>query len=499
MTPPSTDAPPFDLSRLTDVAWLKDRFDASGMTPQGVASLAPMLMRGGLADGLRRLDADQVEGLTGEPARTLARLFIIGTPVTRDAALKVLGQAGLAQLLDAGVLRASGDDVSSCVCLTPTQGVLAASDHYVSDAHPDAGPSHVLGVGNASVATADLTVRKPGRLALDIGAGQGFLAVLASRHCASVIGTEINPRAIAMATLTARLNGVSNIDLREGSFLDPVKGMEGRFDLIVSNPPFIITPRGGLTAITSGLTGDGAAEHLLREAPAFLREGGWMTMLLSWHHPLKGDWSQRPRDWIAKAGCDAWLMRFSTSEPGAYFRELAATPGEGATLDFKAWQEFCAANNVGAVSYGAMILRKVPGEGWVRVDTQPHQARRGPAGPLIERIFDTQRVLMSVQDTTRFMSLRLRAVEGTKIITPPPGSGAPPGQVQLQHPQGLLMPMMIGREVADSLGAFDGSRPVRAIVKGPSGAAAAHEFEKRVRTLLSEMLARGYFTVVTGD
>ena len=63
----------------------------------------------------------------------------------------------------------------------------------------------------------------------------------------------------------ADLNDLA-IELRPGSLLDPVAGE--RFDLIVSNPPFVITPRSAGVPLyeyrDAGLVGDGAVEALVR-------------------------------------------------------------------------------------------------------------------------------------------------------------------------------------------------------------------------------------------
>lgn len=60
-----------------------------------------------------------------------------------------------------------------------------------------------------------------------------------ARHAARIVGTDVNPRALELAALTAALNG-ADVDLREGSLYEPVAGE--LFHLIVSNPPFVMSP-----------------------------------------------------------------------------------------------------------------------------------------------------------------------------------------------------------------------------------------------------------------
>src|SRR5690606_34305992 len=117
---------------------------------------------------------------------------------------------------------------------------------------------HVLGVGGASRTLAELIVPTPVDRALDLGTGCGIQALLIARHADEVVATDISERALAFAELNARLNAVTNIEFRHGSMFEPVAGEA--FDLVVSNPPFVITPRvEGVPAYEyrdAGLVGD---------------------------------------------------------------------------------------------------------------------------------------------------------------------------------------------------------------------------------------------------
>ena len=63
-----------------------------------------------------------------------------------------------------------------------------------------------------------------------------------------------------------RLNGVENVELRLGSFLEPVAGE--RFGLVVSNPPFAISPERELIFRDSGLGRDRVSENLALSLPS---------------------------------------------------------------------------------------------------------------------------------------------------------------------------------------------------------------------------------------
>ena len=75
-----------------------------------------------------------------------------------------------------------------------------------------------------------LTPRPRVDRALDVGTGSGIHALLAAQHARQVIATDVNPRALAYTELNAALNGLRNIETRQGSLFEPVEGET--FDLI---------------------------------------------------------------------------------------------------------------------------------------------------------------------------------------------------------------------------------------------------------------------------
>lgn len=123
---------------------------------------------------------------------------------------------------------------------------------------------------------------------LDIGVGSGCIAVALAKQLpnAMVTGTDISELALAIARRNALKNGV-DIEFFSGSMLGPVGGR--RFDLIVSNPPYIPTadidglqpevrdfePRGALDGGPDGLD---AYRMLVPVVPDYLNPGGWLLV-----------------------------------------------------------------------------------------------------------------------------------------------------------------------------------------------------------------------------
>ncbi|NLN59515.1 MAG: peptide chain release factor N(5)-glutamine methyltransferase [Deltaproteobacteria bacterium] len=124
---------------------------------------------------------------------------------------------------------------------------------------------------------------------LEVGTGSGAVAVaLASeRPDIQITATDVVPEALAIARANAEANGVQDrITFLQGNMLEPVSG---RFDLIVSNPPYIsrhdydslppgIREYEPMGALVPGPEGTEAHGILIQESPSFLYAGGWLLM-----------------------------------------------------------------------------------------------------------------------------------------------------------------------------------------------------------------------------
>ncbi len=121
---------------------------------------------------------------------------------------------------------------------------------------------------------------------LDLGVGSGVISVTLANELADchIVGLDLSPEAIAVARRNAEtLGGADKIEFRESDYFAAV-GDKERFDLILSNPPYIAEPDyAGLPpevladpklALTSGADGLDAARVILSEAPRFLAPGG---------------------------------------------------------------------------------------------------------------------------------------------------------------------------------------------------------------------------------
>jgi hypothetical protein len=234
-------------------------------------------------------------------------------------------------------------------------------------------------------------------------------ALLAAKHCQQVVATDLNERALAFAGFNARLNGVGNIELRQGDAFAPVAGE--RFDLVVSNPPYVISPDHAYAYRDSGLAGDELCRQIIETVPEHLTEGGFAQVLVSWAHAIEGDWEAPLRAWVAGSGCDAWLLHYRSSDPLAHAAGWLRPLGEDDPAAFEQaldrWLAYLEERGIAAIGYGAIVLRRRSGgRNWIRSARLPLE-RLEPASAHTLRVFCANTQLDSLDDEHQLLEQRL--------------------------------------------------------------------------------------------
>jgi methylase of polypeptide subunit release factors len=455
----------FNNNPSIDLMWLPEALKLAGLTREAAlkADLLPSHARlPGLATVLDKT-ADPT------PFNTLARLFLMGRPVPAEEIERALGHP-LSPLVESGILRIEGDLATANAAMMIHEGLLVLRDFELNLDGKPLSPDHVLGVGFVTRMLANLTVRRSVARALDVGTGQGYQAMLASRHAGTVIGTDVNERALDFAAMNARLNGITNIVLRKGSFYEPVAG-EAPFDLIVSNPPFVISPPHGMAFAGGALEGDGLVQTIVEGAPAHLAEGGYAIVLLNWHHTSDHDWAARPKGWVEGKGCDAWLVRCRTDTPqsyaGSWLKEIGSHSGRAQDDSLHEWLAYYERLGAGAISMGAILLRKRRGSNFWRAETIPLERFKGAAAAQVERIFDNEVLLQTTPDRARLLDLPLvltpdhELEQRMKLGVSPDSSFI---RAMIRQTQGFEMPLGLDAVSCHFLGACSGKVPVRTII-----------------------------------
>jgi len=115
------------------------------------------------------------------------------------------------------------------------------------------------------------------RRAVDIGCGAGPGAIEVALQCpqATVYGADINPDALALAAINAGINGAPNLVPCTSNLLD---GIDGSFDLVMSNPPFILDPDQLPYRHGGGEHGAQLSIDIVRTALARLNPGGSLLL-----------------------------------------------------------------------------------------------------------------------------------------------------------------------------------------------------------------------------
>lgn len=345
--------------------------DAADLRSEPLRSLWGEEADDALARGMREPILRQIRGDDGVLA-TLGRLLVLGMPQPRATVEAALPRLRVDGLVGLGLARADAETVTPTALLRPqsfvdTDGVgewWIASDLDEVALDGALPPDHVLGVGGASRTLAEIVVPIEVERALDLGTGCGIQALLVARRAGTVIATDISARALAYAEMNALLNGVSNIEFRLGSMFEPVAGEA--FDLIVSNPPFVITPRGDdvpeYEYRDGGLVGDALVELFVRTAPSYLTEGGIAQLLGNWESRGGVAGLARLEAWVPSE-LDLWVIEREQLSPLGYaelwIRDGGTTPRDRAfTPLLTAWLDDFAARGVTSIGFGYVLMRR---------------------------------------------------------------------------------------------------------------------------------------------
>jgi methylase of polypeptide subunit release factors len=458
-SPQARNAIPALSSRsLAALAELRSGLDGAGFRPDRLRALLG-------ADSMFAYHARHkpLAALRGErPLSVFVELLLAGRRVELPALRRVLSEETVAGLAECGVLRVDGDEVSSAVAIEPLDDVLLVGD-VPTLGEPEleyAAPS-----SPSSLQLARLTVRRDVERTLDLGTGAGLQAVLAAGHSRHVLGVDLNRHALGHAALALALNGRTNVELREGSWFEPVEE-DARFDLIVSNPPFLAAPDVTWWYAHSEQPYE-LSRRLVRDAAQRLVEGGLAHVMCAWGLRTGDDSMAVPRGWVDGLGCDALVFCFETSSALDYatgeHRHLLGADRDEFDARVDRFLEYLDGLGTDEIAFGLVVLRRRhAAENWAR--GVPSAGPSGGAGPQVERMLAGGDLLMSRPNNDELLDTAYRPAPGLAFVRRwQADDSQPPARVEVHAQAGVSV--HVDPTVADALTASDGSLTLGELVE----------------------------------
>ena len=472
----------------------------------------------------RALDEDRAAGAAPNPTAVLTALFMLGQTVSvaeLDSALRRTRTRGaLAMGLvepapDAGA--GAAPRVRALVDLRPHEARDDAGDvrwWIASDLGELAtgaplAPDHVLGIGGAGLALAALTPRRPVAAALDLGCGCGIQTLYLLRHADRVTATDVSERALAFTAFNAALAAVGpdRLELLAGSLLEPVAGR--RFDLIVTNPPFVLTPpavrEAGLPLMEYRDAGRPVLPGLVAGLGEHLGVGAAAVMLGNWEHRRGRDWRRDVAAWVPD-DLDAWVVEREAQDPVEYAALWLRDGGLAPERDLprfeaalEAWIADFEARGVEGVGLGYLIVHRpdpdsdgAPRAPW-RVLEEVATRPAGPLGEHVARCLEVRSGLAAMDDD---------AVAGLRPVTAPdvteerhlrPGASEP-DVILIRQGGGFGRVVEADTALAALVGVADGELSVAQIATAVAALTGADEAALRARMVAAtrSLAAEGF-------
>ncbi|MBI2395357.1 MAG: methyltransferase [Deltaproteobacteria bacterium] len=366
---------------------------------------------------------------------TLLRLLCFEDAVPADDVVRALGASITGALLDAEVLARHPKGVAAQLTLTPLDHLLLLGDPL------RLGGDAVMAVGTTTIGLCRAAVpSSPVDRVLDVGCGAGAAALCLARNARVAVGVDINPRAALLARVNAAVNAVDNVELRVGDLFAPVAGE--RFDLIVSQPPFVARPEGApdATYMHGGARGDELMVRMLRELPAHL--AGRAFVFGEWPRTDDRPVTALARDAIGTSELSLWSFEERDASPdeiaAAYAAAEHATFDEAYATSARRRREHFARLGVGAITQALLVVTSEEALAGATTARVPLSSTRLTqlSGARIEARLAADRLLAA--GTAALLRARLRISPGVTVGAVWGAPGAPPRYV-LEHPTDPLV------------------------------------------------------------
>lgn len=326
-------------------------------------------------------------------------------------------------------------------------------------------PTHILGTCMLPLENAEV---------LDLGTGCGSLGLKAASTARHVVATDINSRAMDFVLFNAALNGLSHVEALDGDRFEPVR--DRRFDLIICNPPFFVSPNSKLLFTDNSFLLDSFVESLARQAPAFLNEGGYFQMLCEWVEVKNEAWPDRVRNWFQNSACDVLVLKAYEITPVKYVlkraAESASLHGESTTQRLLEHTKYLEDHGVEKI-YGGLVTIRRPtvwqdgqprSRNWFVID-EMDEVPSARIGELLLERFSAEDLLNSGSDS-RLLSARPQLAKDVILVQEAVHESRnwKPTMIYLERRAGLARRLGFNAEIAQLIAGWDGSEDLNSLI-----------------------------------
>lgn len=366
---------------MTDRILSPLRVECAGRVREGLLGF------GYTGEAVARLVAEAPALAPVTPLACLVRAFTKHVPTPEEVLQRVLGDSFFTACEEAGLWTRVAGGVTGAVVLLADQGSFLLHDHG-SERVGEMEMYWVMGVGASTMQVAHSVPGKPYGRVLDLCCGGGIQSFLLAPYAKEIVAVDRNPRAVNLGQFGAALNGFGHVSFRESDFFSAVAGE--RFDAIVCNPPYVLSPEREKYYRDGGMEGDTLAEKVVRETGEYLTEGGCAYFVCDVATRNGVAAADRLRGWVEGSGCDLLAIMAPALAPLAYADMWSKPESEAARAEMEAkWVARFAELGIESVTHMLVAMRRRTGENWVVMDALPKRTE-GHFGAQIDRRFAGQ-------------------------------------------------------------------------------------------------------------
>ena len=416
---------------------------------------AGRVREGLLAFGYTGEAVGKVQGLEPvTPLACLVRAFVKHLATPEPVLRRELGESFFGACEEAGLWKRVAGGVTGSVVLLADQGSFLLNDHG-SERVGEMEMYWVMGVGASTMQVAHSVPGKPYGRVLDLCCGGGIQSFLLAPYAKEIVAVDRNPRAVNMEQFGAALNGFGHVSFRESDFFSAVAG--DRFDAIVCNPPYVLSPEREKYYRDGGMEGDTLAEKVVRETAGYLTEGGCAYFVCDVATRNGVAAVDRLRSWAVGNGCDLLAITAPALAPLAYADMWSKPESEAARAEIETkWVARFAELGIESVTHMLVAMRRRTGENWVVIDALPKRTE-GDFGRQIDRRFEGQDFVR--RDAAETWSARLRLTPEARLhrLLRAEGGRWATEEAKVVVSDGLMYEFVVDPRTVDFLVMFDGT------------------------------------------